>query len=296
MGAVFLTSARSGLSVVACCDATAGLGGPDALDRLLRAGRPAELAAAAAAIGPLTESVGAEPSAPGSPTGVTRECYLSGTSWDPAARPLAATISACAKEMPQGPAWVEPLCDWACARNTLAACCAVSMSGEASLAERLASCGGSLAPGGARVPLARDPRRRDFRRAKGVLAERDERLLLRLGEAAERLGASVEADGDLVWLHVRADEDEIPDRILAVTWAAFARVAPKAARTQGHEAPLAPLDALSAATLALARHPARSVNLCKRCGRFFLQGTRPATFCSNACRTAWHQRPLKHEA
>lgn len=290
MGAELYTSRRSGLIVVACGETPAAVAaGADALDALLRVARPADVARAASALGPLVGDTGAEDLAPGGPLGATRECALAGQPWDENARPAAATIAACGHGDVAEGGWAEPLSDWVCARNLLTACCALTAPGAEGLEDRLATCGGAVGGGAARVLLARDPRRRNFRVAQGMLQERDERLLLRVGRAAEEAGAEVAVEDGLAWLRVPVGGAGVADTVLGVAWEAFARVRPRATREPGREARLAGADTLSRATLALVDHPGRSYKLCVPCGRYFVQGPRKATFCSVNCRNAWHR-------
>lgn len=267
-----------------------GIGGPDVLDTLLRIGRPADVIVAANKLGPLTADAATGELAPGSPVQATRECFFAGQAWDEGARPLSATISGCGRETPEEGLWAEPLSDWVCARNLLTACCALVMSGKAGLAERVATCDGFLEGGAVTLPLARDPRRRNFRVADGMVQERDERLLLRVQKAARASGAETAAEDGFVWLRVPAgDTTEVADRVLEIAWRSFAEVRPRFASELGHEAWLAGEDMLSQATLGLVEHPGRGIKLCPACGKYFLQGARQSTFCCVNCRVAQHR-------
>lgn len=285
------TSKRAGLTVVVGGLASAeGIGGPDVLDTLLRLGRPADVIAAAGKLGPLTADAAIGELAPGSPVQATRECFFAGQAWDEAARPLSATISGCGRETPEDKFWAEPLSDWVCARNLLTACCALVMSGKADLAERVATCDGLLEGSTVVLPLARDPRRRNFRVADGMVQERDERLLLRVRDAARASGAETVTEDGFVRLRVpAADTAEVADRVLEVAWRSFADVLPRAASDLGHEAYFAAADTLSQATLALVEHPGRGIKLCPACGKYFLQGARQSTFCCVNCRVAQYR-------
>ena len=288
MAAHFMTSVTSGLTVIVSEHVTRAEDAARTLGGLLLASRPCDIAEVAAASGPLRHDIAAVTLAPGSPTAVTRECFLAGQPWDASTRPTALTTSHCLKDVPDH-AWTEPLIDWVCARNVLLACCTMLARGDEGLGDRLRSCGGAAEGGRTRIPLARDPRRRNFRLATGTVSAADESVLLALRSAASGHGCEVSTVGQLEQLVLPSTQaSEVTETLLGIAWDALAQVRPEATSDggAGGEARLVGRDLLGSLVLAVVEHPGMRIHRCRNCGRPFLAGTARASYCSPSCRTA----------
>lgn len=283
----FVTDATSGLSMVLTTAMSSNPGCAARANSLLRAKTPCEvasLAAEGAILHPLTMS-GSE--APGSPTAVTRECYVAGTGWEASARPRPSTQQACVRDPGKTtPIHVEPLSDWACCINALRAAATVAQ-GERGLDARLAHLDATWDEDGLFLPLARDPRRRQTS-ATGVLRDGDVRALRAVASACEDSEAwRMARSGQLVGIRVDGPGRDSGQEILEVIWKAFGRLRPKigkdGATLEGETAMAAAL----ATVLACAPDELRT---CPQCGSPFIAQTRKMTFCCPACRTANHRR------
>lgn len=282
----FVTDATSGLSMVLTTPMSSDPGRVARVNSLLRAKTPSDVAALAAD-GAMLRAIPVEDGAlDGSPTAVTRECYISGTGWEASARPRPSTQRACAKgpkDLSQSMA--EPLSDWACCINTLRAAAAISQ-GEEGLDERLADLDATWPDGCLFLPLARDPRRRQTI-ATGVLRDENVRALHAVATACEDSGScSMSKSGQLVGIRVAAIGGTTGQDVLGLTWEAFGRLRP---RLRANWAVLEAETGMAAA-LRTIMDRAAELRTCPQCGSPFIAQNSKMTFCSPACRTANHRR------